>query len=106
MSKTENPLQIKPNTPEINSEHLKTTERGLSLARAALAEAQARAIAAEETHRANLERVLAEERAVIKALRVEMYGEAAEKAMQEVEAWESQVIAEAEEALEEGPQNV
>lgn len=81
-------------------QHLATTARGVALTRQALAEASARALEAEALHRSNLERIHAEDRAVIAALRVEMYGAEVEQAMAEVEAQESEVWAEAELALE------
>lgn len=106
MSKAENPIvsNFHAQVSEANyPQHLATTERGLAMARAALAEAHAKAIEAEEAHRLNLERALTAERAAIKALRVEMYG--AEKAlvMAEIEARESDIWAAAEEILEGRP---
>lgn len=103
MSKAEKPLEGKINAlvSEANyPQHLATTARGVALARQALAEASERALQAEALHRANLERIHAEDKAVISALRLEMYGAKAEQAMAEVEAWESDVWAEAELALE------
>lgn len=103
MSKADKPLRgkINPQVSEANyPQHLATTARGVALARQALAEASARALIAEAIHRANLERIHAEDKAVIAGLRVEMYGAKAEQAMAEVEAWESDVWAEAELALE------
>lgn len=108
MSKAELPLEGKPNPPLIKvsgnpedyPQHLATTARGVALARQALAEASERALQAEALHRANLERIHAEDKAIISALRVQMYGAKAEQAMAEVEALESDVWAEAELALE------
>ena len=103
MSKADNPLQGKINAQvsEANyPHHLATTARGVTPARQALAEASAKALEAEALHLANLERIHAEDRAIIAGLRVEMYGARAEQAMAEVEAWESEVWAEAELALE------
>jgi len=103
MSKADKALQGKINAQvsEANyPQHLATTARGVALARQALAEASERALVAEALHRANLERIHAEDKAVIAGLRVEMYGAKAEQAMAEVEAWESDIWAEAELALE------
>ena len=103
MSKTDYGQEGNPIYTGVDNRHLKTTERGLALARTALAEAQEKALEAEKAHRLNLEAHLAHERAIIRALRVEMYGETAARAMQEAEQAESDLIAEAEEALEGNP---
>jgi len=103
MSKTDYGQEGNPILTGVDNRHLKTTERGLALARAALAEAREKALEAAEAHRLNLEAHLACERAIIRALRVEMYGEAAAQAIAEVQAAESDLIAEAEEALEGNP---
>jgi hypothetical protein len=105
MSKAEIPTEgnFRAQVSEANyPQHLATTERGLAMARAALVEAHAKAIEAEEAHRLNLERALAAEKAAIRALRVEMYGAKKALDMAEIEARESDIWAAAEEILE-GP---
>lgn len=102
MSKTEKPSHYNPETREV-SPHLETTARGVARARAALAEAQARALEAERAHRINLEAALKSEREILKALRHKTYGHEAANAMQEIEQAESDIIAAAEEALEGNP---
>jgi len=112
MSKALFPPEGKPNpslekvsgSPDDHPIHLATTARGVALARAALSEAHSRARTAEEAHRLNLERALAEERAIIKALRLEMYGPAIEAAISQTEDYESQVWAAAEEVLWDNPE--
>lgn len=100
MSKADNQPGFKPIRESHDTPHLETTARGVALARAALAEAQVRALEAEQAHRINLEAELERERAIIKALRLEMHGKAATEAIEADEQAQSEVIAQAEAALE------
>jgi hypothetical protein len=104
MSKPYFPTPANDSTPdvaeEVNRAHLETTARGVERAREALAQAQANHAEAERLHRENLMAELAIEKEKLRLIRIELHGEPIAEKIQEKEAQEAQVIAEAEAALE------
>lgn len=101
MSKADSPTAGKqPVTGAPNLPHLETTQRGLDRARETLARAQLNHEQAQRLHEENLRQALAQEKEVLRLTRVELHGAEATEAIEAIEAQESQLIAEAEQALD------
>lgn len=101
MSKADFPTADKqPVTGAPNLPHLVTTARGLDRAREALARAQLNHEQAQRLHEENLRQALAQEKENLRLALIELHGAEVTEAIQAIEAEESRVIAEAEQALE------
>ena len=105
MSKADLPTADKqPVTGAPSLPHLETTQRGLDRAREALAQAQLNHTEAQRLHEENLAQALAQEKEKLRLALIELHGAEVAQAIADIEAQESQVISEAEKAIEDGEQ--